>query len=613
MSAMPTTGPAGSGNIGRSERTGPEPGRPEVATARARRDAVRPALARAARRAGTLLPRLVVAVGTFVALSDAFAFGQASLASVQQLLPFDTPSADRAIAALSAAGLAALTIGLFRGKRLAWWLAVLVFAAGVPVQLLALGHTAGGVVAAIALALLTLDRRRYGVRSARTWSWTAWGLLLAGGAIATLETILLVIRDPADSLPADLPDLAGTLSRWLAFGDLGGPPSGPRTALILALAIAARLSVALALLAMLRPVGDDTADPTLPDRVRDVAARYGRGALLPFQLASDKRWFSPPDAEGFVAYGRDGRVAVAVGDPVGSDAGRWRVFAEFVDGCRRHDWVPVVYQASEESLGELQRLGFQVSPIGREAVVDLATFSLAGSQRANLRHTITRAHRGGVRVAWYPDGLGDDTDRLAPALAAVDAAWRAETGPTQMGFTISRFSPDALRRMPVAIAVGEDGQPTAFVTFRPTGADRGYVLDLIRRAPGGVPGAVEYCLAEAAERFRDAGAASLSLGLAPLSGLDPAGLRVEERALAAVARLVRPFYDVEGLAFFKNKFAPRWETRYVAVPSRVHLVGLALALARLHVGSLHRAAARTAADLARAQVGWASRRRHAAG
>ncbi len=580
-------------------------------------------LARQGARAGhaaSLLPRLVMAVGAFVALTDAFAFGQASLAGIQALLPFDTPAADPLIAALSAIGLATLTVGLFRGKRLAWWLAILVFAAGVPVQLLGLGHTAGGVVAGIALALLTLDRKRYGVRSARTWSWTAWGLLAAGGAIAALETVLLVLRDPADALPAQLPaelpdlaGLAGALSRWLAFGDLSAPPSGPRTTLILVRAVASRLAVALALLAMLRPIGDDASPVDLPARVRELGRRYGRGALLPFQVAEDKRWFSPAGREGFVSYGRDGRVAVAVGDPVGSERDRWPVFASFVDVCRRHDWVPVVYQASEGSLERLRALGFQASPIGREAVIDLTTFSLSGARRANLRHTITRARRGGLTVAWHPGGLGEATDRVGPSLAAVDAAWRAAAGSTEMGFTIGRFSPDELRHAPLAIAVDASGAPIAFVSFRPTGADHGYVLDLIRRIPGGVPGAVEFCLAEAAERFRDAGARTLSLGLAPLSGLDPAGQRVEERALAAIARLVRPFYDVEGLAFFKDKFAPRWEPRYVAVPSRVHLLGLLLALARLHLGSLHRAAVHAAAGVARAPAGRVTRGRRAVG
>ena len=540
-----------------------------------------------------LLPRTFLLAGAFVAISDAFAFGKASFASLAQLLPFDVPSADPLAAILSAVGLTALAIGLYRGKRLAWWLAILVFAAGVPVQMLALGHTAGGVVAAIALALLTLDNRYYGVRSARTWSWTAWALLGVGAATATLETVLIVLHEATHNFPAELPDFAGAISSWLAFGDLREAPRGPHTELILALAIASRVALIVALLAMLRPAGDDVPTPELRSRVLDLAKRYGRGALLPFQLTADKRWFCPVGRQGFVAYGRDGRTAVAVGDPVGPADERWATFAAFVDACRQHDWVPVVYQASSESLERLDALGFQASPIGREAVIDLAGFGLSGSRRANLRHTIARAKRGGLTVAWFPEGIGTESEGLGDRLVAIDARWRAGAGPAEMEFTISRFSALELQRIPVAVALDPGGDPTAFVSFRPTGSDGGFVLDLIRRLPDGVPGAVEFCLAEAAERFRDAGATTLSLGLAPLSGLDPSGERLEERALAAIARLVRPFYDVAGLAFFKDKFAPRWETRYVAVPSRAALLGLGVALTRLHLGSLSRTAARS--------------------
>lgn len=547
-----------------------------------------------ARWAARVLPGVLLATGALVAASDAFAFGKASFTSVELLVPFDVADSDSIAAVLSAVGMAALAIGLHRGKRLAWGLAILIFAAGVPLQLVAMGRTAGGVVAAVALALLTLDRRHYEVRSARMWSWTAWGLLAAGTAAASIETTLLFLRDPTGALPVDLLDVGGAVSRWLTFGDLTEPPSGPRTALILALAIASRVALVAALLAMLRPVGDDTPTLELRTRVLELARQYGRGALIPFQLSEDKRWFCPSDSQAFIAYGRDGRVAVAVGDPVGRTEDRWRTFASFVDECRRRDWVPVVYQASDESLERLDHLGFQASPIGREAIVDLVGFDLAGSRRANLRHTVTRAQRGGLRAAWYPDGLRNVEESLERQLHDVDVAWREHAGPADMGFTISRFSTDALRCQPVAISFNAAGLPAAFVTFRPTGLDGGFVLDLIRREPAGVPGAVELCLAEAAGRLRDAGATSLSLGLAPLSGLDPSGERVEERALAAVVRLIRPFYDVEGLAFFKDKFAPRWEVRYVAVASRTQLVGVFLALARLHLGSMSRTIARVA-------------------
>jgi lysylphosphatidylglycerol synthetase-like protein (DUF2156 family) len=53
--------------------------------------------------------------------------------------------------------------------------------------------------------------------------------------------------------------------------------------------------------------------------------------------------------------------------------------------------------------------------------------------------------------------------------------------------------------------------------------------------------------------------------------------------LRVVAGLVRPFYDVAGLEFFKAKFDPRWEPRYAAIRGRFDLARLGLALLRLHL------------------------------
>jgi lysylphosphatidylglycerol synthetase-like protein (DUF2156 family) len=117
-----------------------------------------------------------------------------------------------------------------------------------------------------------------------------------------------------------------------------------------------------------------------------------------------------------------------------------------------------------------------------------------------------------------------------------------------------------------------------------------------RGAPEGPPGALETCLVEAARTFRSAGATTLSLGLAPLAGLDAEGRPWRERALGRSARLVRHWYDVPGLAFFKAKFDLRWEPRYVAGRSDWDLVGLMVALIRLHVtaGAARRKGGRSA-------------------
>jgi len=325
-------------------------------------------------------------------------------------------------------------------------------------------------------------------------------------------------------------------------------------------------------------------------RASEISRRFGRGALLPFQIGDDKLVFAPDGVDGVVVYGLAGRVAVVVGDPIGQTGDVWTAFDAFLEMCRRRRHAPTVYQASDEACDQLARRGFRTIKVGREARVDLAAFDLAGPRRANLRHTVSRARRGGVSVSVHLAGLPKaEHERLKHGLKAIDDAWRAHAGP-ELGFTVGRFDPSELGAVCIAIAQQEDGTPVAFATFRPTGTDGGWVLDLMRRLPGGTPGAFELCLAEAASAMRAAGASGLSLGLVPLSGLSSSSSILEERLLARGSQAVRPWYDTVGLEFFKQKFDPTWEARYIAVRGRDDLLRLAIALLRLHLGGFRRAA-----------------------
>ena len=152
-----------------------------------------------------------------------------------------------------------------------------------------------------------------------------------------------------------------------------------------------------------------------------------------------------------------------------------------------------------------------------------------------------------------------------------------------MGFTIGRLERATIEDRPIAIASSANGAAIAFTTFLPTGADDGWVLDLMRRVPGSVPGALEWCIAEAASGLRRGGTSLLSLSLAPLAGIGGGRAPLAERALAVAARVVRPAYDVRGLARFQDKFGGRWEPRYLAVRRPRELAPVAAALLALHL------------------------------
>jgi phosphatidylglycerol lysyltransferase len=534
-----------------------------------------------------MVPALLLALLAVCSLAYFVAFLQPLTAGIDQVLPIDPGDANPGFALMSAVGMGALSVGLLRGKVVAWWLAVATLAVALLAQTGALAHPLGVVVVGGVLAVLIADSRRYKVTTGSSWMRRIEGLLIVGAVVTVLETALFIAATGSWPAPfAALSDATSALGDALGISDdaAGSILSLTSHNLLIALfLVVARLPVVLAAIGVLTWVPEPPPDPSSRARARAIAEKYGSGALLPFQLGEDKRVFSPTDADGVVVYGLAGRTAVVLGDPIGPSEESAKVLAAFVDRCRSLDRVPIVYQASDRGRRLLLGAGFRVFRVGEEAIIDLDTFDLSGSRRANLRHTVTRCRKSGMSVRWFPSGLERDVSpELMADLELIDEDWRKGAGP-QLGFTISRFDRASLYSQPVAVAVDEHGRALGFATFRPTGIDSGWVLDLMRRAHDSPPGVVETCVADAAMALRAGGSHSLSLGLAPLAGLD-AGRTAEDGILATGARLVGRWYDVRGLAFFKNKFDPTWIPRYGAIRRRRDFIGFVVALLWVHVG-----------------------------
>ncbi len=550
-------------------------------------------MARVVRRAiglARLAPALVALAGGGGGLVVSIGIGAAAGSLLATLLPVDPATFDPLEALAGAVGLVALAIGLVRRKRLAWWLAVSVFVAALLDQDTVRYPTATG-LAIGCLAVLAADRHRYRVASDERALRPLLAGMIAVVAIIVLQAAITDIAGPLWAEPiARLGKAIDTAAGALAFSGPKVDIPPPAHVAESVLTIARLLLVAVAVLT-LRAMPGPACRGREALRARSIARRWAAGSLRPFQLGDDKLVYSPPAVEAAIVYGEAGRFAVMLGDPIGpADAGV-TALRDFAEACERADRRPAAYQVSEAWRPAFEELGFKLVRVGAEAIVELDGFDLSGASRANLRHTVTRARRGGVRVAWFPNGVPDPGIRSA--LTEIDVAWRrARPGP-ELGFTIHAFDPRAT--VATAVAFEADGRPSAFATFEATGHGR-WVLDLMRRRPG-TPGALESAIVEAASSLAAAGGRELSLGLAPLAQLRPGG-PIEERLLGLGARAVRHAYDVRGLEFFKAKFAPRWEPRYVALRSRLDIIGIGLALVRLHVAgsgaSLVRVVSRTA-------------------
>jgi phosphatidylglycerol lysyltransferase len=547
-------------------------------------------------RASESAPAILLTVSTLAALAYFLTFLRPFAESLDVVLPIDPADTDPNIAVLSTIGLAALTVGLFRGKRVAWWLVIATLTASLVAQTVALSHPLGVVLIGGLLAVLLAERRRYVVETGKGSRRIIVGLFLVAGLVIAIETSLIIATTGDWPRPLSAAgDITAAIASAFGLSDdtasrvLGHTSRGAMLGLLL---LASRLPLVLAALGVLSRVPEPPRDPTTRARARAIAERYGCGALLPFQLGEDKLTYSPADADGLVVYGLVGRTAVVLGDPIGRPEAAPRVFSRFLEQCHRLDRVPIVYQASAVGRSMLVEAGLRLFKVGEEALIDLSTFDITGPRRANLRHTITRCRKDGVVFRWFPSGIPAEEAALLDGLEAIDASWRRKAG-LQLSFTVSHFDRATLAWQPTSLAVSPTGRPLAFTTYRKTGADGGWVLDLMRRACDGPPGAVEACIAEAAMAFRDAGAKTLSLGLAPLAGLDVSSSAFEERVLAVGGRLVRRRYDVEGLARFKGKFDPDWIPRYGAIRHRRDVAGFIVSLLWIHLSGAIRLSGRS--------------------
>ena len=546
---------------------------------------------RFAARLSVAAPAILLAASAVASLAYVFAFLQPVAGWLEDFLPVDPADANPGVAILSAVGLAALTVGLLRGKSVAWWLAIATLSVSLLGQAGALSRPLAVIVIGGVLAVLVADRHRYIVESAVSWRRVTLGLLVVGGLLVGLETSLVIATtgDWPQPLVA-FRDITAAVGNAFGMSDETAGrvlQQSSRDALLGFLLLAARLPVVLAALGVLSREAEPPADPTSRARARAIADKYGCGALLPFQLGDDKHVFSPAGADGLVVYGMAGRTAVVLGDLIGPPEAAAQALDQFLARCRRLDRVPVVYQASSAGRATFVDAGFRMFKVGEEALVDLPSFDTTGCRRANLRHTITRCRKDGVTFRWFAHGLPPEEAALLGQLEAIDNIWRKSAGP-EMSFTISSFNRASMAWQPVSVAIAESGTALGFTSYRQTGVDGGWVLDLMRRDPAGPPGVVEACIAEAALAMRDAGARTLSLGLAPLAGLDGVNGPWEERLLANGGKLVRRWYDVNGLARFKNKFDPYWIPRYGAIRRRRDLLGFIVGLPRIHLqGAIH--------------------------
>ncbi|WP_423919762.1 bifunctional lysylphosphatidylglycerol flippase/synthetase MprF [Frigoribacterium sp. 2-23] len=336
------------------------------------------------------------------------------------------------------------------------------------------------------------------------------------------------------------------------------------------------------------------------DRVfeRVVAGDAGTLGYMATWLGNS-HWFAPtseasatPDHEGAVAYRVAHGVALTVSDPLSTADDAPETIRRFARHCSAAGLIPAFYSIHGRHLDTFAELGWSVTPVAEEAVLDLATFSTAGKKRQDLRTATNRALRDGVSAHW---GSYDTLPReLRRQVEALNTEWVGAKALPEMGFTLGSLRELQDANVRLLLAVDEHDRVHGITSWLPVhrhGVLVGYTLDVMRRGVDPMPGVMEYLISTAALTFKADGLEVLSLSGTPLAcAHTDAPTRIVDRviahALAVTGRALEPSYGFTSLMRFKAKFDPRYETLWVAYPSPTDLAPIGRALTKAYVPSL---------------------------
>ena len=325
------------------------------------------------------------------------------------------------------------------------------------------------------------------------------------------------------------------------------------------------VSLSYALIMLVRPVlVRQLATQEERDLAQSIVNNYGRSSLARLTLLEDKAYYFSPGGS-FIAYVVKGRVAVALGDPIGPDQDLLATIIGFRELCELNDWIPTFYQTLPDNLQLYQNNQFESLCIGQEGIVHLDQFSLEGREAKSLRSAHNRLTKLGYQVIFHQSPISNE---LLKILRSISDEWLTMVHGSEKRFSLGWFDDNYIRNGQVAAVYSEGGQIVAFANLVPEYLLKETTIDLMRHRRETEPGTMDFLFVSLFQWAQEQGYSTFNLGLSALYGIgEHPGDPAIERTLRFVYEHINQFYNFKGVHGFKHKFHPEWSPRYLVYPN----------------------------------------------
>lgn len=499
-----------------------------------------------------ILSLLAFLAGVVLLLSGATPGLKDRLEEIEKWVPLAVLELSHFLGSIVGVGLMVLSVALRRRVDAAWYATAILLVAGIAASLFKGLDWEEATALGVVLLLLASSRKRFNRHASLfadqfTLNW--W--IAVGMVVTTITWIGFVAYERVHYTP----------ELWSRFGIFGDASRFLRASGGIAVVLGVFF-----IWQLFRPgvrrnqLRSDTEDA---DKVLTIV-RKSRDSSAFLGLLGDKHFLVSESGHSFIMYGIQGRTWVAMGDVIGEQKEAEDLIWEFRDRCYEAGARPAFYQVSAASAHLYAGLGLALCKLGEEARVDLRQFCLDGPARRNLRYTKRRAERDGAAFEIVP---AERFGEIADELQAISDEWLKQKKGAEMGFVLGHFDRDYLRHFDIAV-IRFESRIVAFANLW-AGADRHeFTIDLMRHRTECPDGTMEYLFVRLILWGKEQGFEWFSLGLAPLSGLENRSLApLWNRICANVFLFGEQFYRFKGLRFYKEKFDPTWEPRYLACRS----------------------------------------------
>jgi lysylphosphatidylglycerol synthetase-like protein (DUF2156 family) len=316
--------------------------------------------------------------------------------------------------------------------------------------------------------------------------------------------------------------------------------------------------------------------------------------LAPFAMQASKCYHFSADGAAAIAYRTRLGFAVVSGDPIGEDSRFPALVADFAEMCNTRGWRIAVLGCSQLRMNLWSNpavFGRKLTPvpIGRDVIIDVATFDMVGRKYRNLRQAVQRTHNVGVTTEVVDEQALSDV--LLAELTDVILA-SPSAAHTERGFSMSLDVTLEGRYPGVALIIARDkaGRVQGFHRYATAGGGTEVTLDVPwrrREAPNGID---ERLSVDMIANARARGAQRLSLAFAAFPEIfTDRDRKLPSRLVYTLVHLGDPLIALESLYRYLRKFNALGDRRYVmatltqVIPLLIVLLSLEFVPRRRHL------------------------------